>query len=400
MQNEKNGWKGRNGGRGTVRSNEAKEKVRDKGKDKVRDKVGDKAREKEGPVLGLTMGDPAGVGPELCVRALLESGELGECVPVVFGDESVVSRLSKAGLRGPECRVVSLEEWERCGAIAEPMLVDCGAIAGDAFRPGEVSAECGKAAMAYIENAIRAAMDGRIAGVVTAPVHKEALNLAGVPYPGHTEIFTALTGARRSCMMLHSEVLTVSMATTHIGFAQVPGALSVGRILDVIELTAEAMEWVLRRAPRLGVCGLNPHAGEHGLFGQREEERLVQPAVAQAQQKGILVEGPLPPDAAFTTYSRKRFDAVVTMYHDQGHIPFKMVAFDSGVNITLGLPIIRTSVDHGTAFDIAWKGRANSQSLFAAMRVAAEMAKGRGKGGASERESVGRVSKQSSVISH
>jgi 4-hydroxythreonine-4-phosphate dehydrogenase len=257
------------------------------------------------------------------------------------------------------------------------MLVDCGAIDGEALRPARVSADCGKAAMAYIEHAIRAALAGQIAGVVTAPVHKEALNLAGVPYPGHTEIFTALTGAPRTCMMLHSDVLTVSMVTTHIGYAQVPTTISTGRILDVLELTAEAMQWILRRPARLGVCGLNPHAGEHGLFGQREEERLVQPAVAQAQQKGILVEGPLPPDAAFTTYSRKRFDAVVTMYHDQGHIPFKMVAFDTGVNITLGLPIIRTSVDHGTAFDIAWKGRANSQSLFAAIRVATELAKGR-----------------------
>ena len=220
-------------------------------------------------------------------------------------------------------------------------------------------------------------MAKKIDGVVTAPLNKEALRLSGVKYPGHTEIFTALTGAKRSCMMLYSDRLTVSMVTTHIGYSEVPKKLSIRRVLDVIELTAEAMGWLLRRKPRLAVCGLNPHAGEHGLFGQKEEERFVVPAVAQAKKSGIAIEGPLPPDAAFTPGQRKKFDALVTLYHDQGHIPFKMLAFDTGVNITLGLPIIRTSVDHGTAFDIAWKGVADPQSLFAAVRVAAELAAGR-----------------------
>jgi 4-hydroxythreonine-4-phosphate dehydrogenase len=177
-------------------------------------------------------------------------------------------------------------------------------------------------------------------------------------------------------MMLHSDVLTVSMATTHIGYHEVPAKLSSARVLDVIELTAEAMRWMLRREPRIGVCGLNPHAGERGLFGQREEETFVEPAVAEARERGIDAAGPLVPDAAFTPGQRKKFDAFVTLYHDQGHIPFKMLAFDTGVNITLGLPIIRTSVDHGTAFDIAWKGLADPQSLYAAIRVAAELAAG------------------------
>jgi 4-hydroxythreonine-4-phosphate dehydrogenase len=148
-------------------------------------------------------------------------------------------------------------------------------------------------------------------------------------------------------------------------------------VRDVIELTAEALGWMLNRAPRLGVCGLNPHAGEHGLFGQREEEQFVVPAVAQARNQGIEVEGPLAPDAVFTTAQRKRFDGIVTLYHDQGHIPFKMLAFETGVNLTLGLPIIRTSVDHGTAFDIAWQGVADPQSLFAAIKMAAQLAVGR-----------------------
>jgi len=177
--------------------------------------------------------------------------------------------------------------------------------------------------------------------------------------------------------MLYSDILTVSMVTTHIGYLDVPKKLSVKRVRDVIELTAEAMQWMRQRKPRLGVCGLNPHAGEHGLFGQKEEERFVGPAVAQARKSGLAVEGPLPPDAAFTSGQRKKYDAIVTLYHDQGHIPFKMLAFDTGVNITLGLPIIRTSVDHGTAFDIAWKGIADPQSLYAAIRVATELAAGR-----------------------
>lgn len=176
--------------------------------------------------------------------------------------------------------------------------------------------------------------------------------------------------------MLYSDDLTVSMVTTHIGYFEVPERLSVDRVYDVIQLTHEAMRRMRGRSPRLAVCGLNPHAGEHGLFGQREEERCIEPAIARAREAGMQIEGPLPPDTAFTTSVRKRTDAVVTMYHDQGHIPFKMLAFDTGVNTTLGLPIIRTSVDHGTAFDIAWQGKASPTSLYSAIAVAAELASG------------------------
>jgi 4-hydroxythreonine-4-phosphate dehydrogenase len=172
------------------------------------------------------------------------------------------------------------------------------------------------------------------------------------------------------------------MATTHVGYHEVPKNLSAGRVLDVIELTAQAMRRILQREPRLGVCGLNPHAGEHGLFGNHEEERFVEPAVKTARDRGLQIEGPLVPDAAFTAGQRKRFDALVTLYHDQGHIPFKMLAFDTGVNITLGLPIIRTSVDHGTAFDIAWQGRAEATSLVSAISVAASLAGGKWRGAA------------------
>ena len=280
-------------------------------------------------------------------------------------DENEDGTISHLGIR-----IISLAEWSQTGPAREPLIVDCAAIDAKRVQPGKISAACGRAGFIYIEQAIRSALRGQLDGVVTAPIHKEALRLSGVKHPGHTEIFTALTRARRSCMMLRSDVLTVSMVTTHIGYSEVPKKLSVARVLDVIELTAEAMARMLRRTPRLAICGLNPHAGEHGLFGRREEERFIEPAIERARRKGIRLEGPLPPDAAFTTGQRKRFDAIVTLYHDQGHIPFKMLAFDTGVNITLGLPIIRTSVDHGTAFDIAWQGVADPRSLFAAIRVA------------------------------
>ena len=329
------------------------------------------------PRVGITMGDPAGIGPELCLSALAKPSILAKCFPVVFGDAGILQRVGRAVGRVPRCRVLSLEDWERSGATDEPVIVDCAAIEAQSIQPGKVSSGCGRAAFVYIKHAIDAAMTGRVAAVATAPIHKEALRQAGVPYPGHTEIFAAVSGARRSCMMLRSEVLTVSMVTTHVGYAEVPNLLSVERVLNVIELTAEALQWMLRRPAQLGICGLNPHAGEHGLFGQREEERFIEPAIAEARSKGTAVIGPLPPDAAFTPAQRERFDALVCLYHDQGHIPFKMLAFDTGVNITLGLPIIRTSVDHGTAFDIAWKGVADPGSLFAAIEAAVELARGR-----------------------
>ena len=348
------------------------------------------------------MGDPAGIGPEICLRAMTEPAVRKICTPVLFGDVGVLERVknsspssaSSSSKRGGEnlrtrtrtkdeddCRIVSLADLEKLPTITEPLIVDCGAIDARKIQPGKVSAACGRAGYIYIERAIQAALAGKIAGVVTAPIHKESLNLSGVKFPGHTEIFTALTDTKRSCMMLYSDKITVSMCTTHIGYHEVPGKLSVERVLNVIELTAATMKQILRREPRIGVCGLNPHAGEHGLFGQREEENFVAPAVKLARKKKINAEGPLVPDAVFTTGQREKYDAIVTLYHDQGHIPFKMLAFDTGVNITLGLPIIRTSVDHGTAFDIAWQGKADATSLFSAIEVAAELASYKGREG-------------------
>ena len=219
-------------------------------------------------------------------------------------------------------------------------------------------------------------MAGQVAAVATAPINKEALHEAGLPYPGHTEIFAAKTGAERVCMMLTSEPLTVSFVTTHIGYRDVVAQLSRQRILDVIEMTEEAMSGLCGRSAKIVVCGLNPHAGEHGLFGDGEEEKLIAPAVAAAQEKGIDCLGPLPPDTAFLPARRSETDAFVCMYHDQGLIPLKALAFDSAVNVTLGLPIVRTSVDHGTALDIAWQGQADCSSMIAAVKLAAKIALG------------------------
>jgi 4-hydroxythreonine-4-phosphate dehydrogenase len=326
------------------------------------------------PKIAVTMGDPAGVGPELCLRLLANPTVLEQCIPIVFGDAGVLERVAKCcGLAMPE-RVIRLEDWPaEHRELRGPAAVDCGAIDAAAVRPGEIDAGCGRAAYVYIETAIAAAMAAEVAAVATAPIHKEALHLAGIRQPGHTEIFAEKSGADRVCMMLTSEEITVSFVTTHVGYADVPGRLSIERILDVIDMTEEAMRRIRGRPVRLVVCGLNPHAGEHGLFGGGEEEKLIAPAVAAAGEKGVDIEGPLPPDAAFLPNRRRATDAYVCMYHDQGHIPLKMLAFDTAVNVTLGLPIIRTSVDHGTAMDIAWTGRASPGSLVQAVLLAVKM---------------------------
>lgn len=328
------------------------------------------------PIVAITMGDPAGIGPELCLRALAETDLLIECLPVVFGDSSVLSRVAEAcGLPQP-AQVIPLADWKVNPQVTAPAVVDCAAIDGATVTPGVVAEACGRAGYVYIETAIYAALRGEVGAVATAPIHKEALHLAQVPFPGHTEIFASLTQTKRACMMLASDEITTSFVTTHIGIADVPTRVTQERVLEVIELTANAMQRLRGMSPRIAVCGLNPHAGEHGLFGRQEEERLIVPAIEAARTKGFTIEGPLPPDAAFVPAKRKTVDAFVCMYHDQGHIPFKMLAFENGVNVTLGLPIIRTSVDHGTAFDIAWTGQASPTSLYQAIRWGARLAGG------------------------
>jgi len=217
-------------------------------------------------------------------------------------------------------------------------------------------------------------LKGEVNAITTAPLNKEALHAAGHKYPGHTEIFAERMRAERSCMTFFADELTCSLVTVHIGYHEVPAALRTQRILDVIELTAAAVRRQRGREPRLAVLGLNPHAGEHGLFGGGEEERVIAPAIEAASKSGLSVVGPLPPDTAFLPARRRETDAFICMYHDQALIPMKALVFDSAVNTTLGLPVVRTSVDHGTAFDIAWQGKASAGNLFAAVRLAAKLA--------------------------
>ena len=325
------------------------------------------------PVIAVTMGDPAGIGPELCLR-LLSDRELGaECRPVVYGGMDVLGRVARTcGLPVP-AQACSLADWEEGIEPSGSLVVDLGAINADGIRPGQVQEACGRAAAAYIEAAVRDATSGRVAAIATAPIHKAALNLAGIAAPGHTELLARLTGSERFCMMMASEELCISLVTTHTGYADVPAMLTQARIRDVVDLTVSAMSTLGKADPRIVVCALNPHGGEGGLFGQ-DEECLIAEAVESARGQGVRAEGPIPPDTAFLPERRRTTDAYVAMYHDQGLIPFKMLAFDRGVNVTLGLPIVRTSPDHGTAFDIAWQGKAFATSMVASVRWAVRLA--------------------------
>jgi 4-phospho-D-threonate 3-dehydrogenase / 4-phospho-D-erythronate 3-dehydrogenase len=323
------------------------------------------------PRIAVTMGDPAGIGPEVCLHLLADEAIARQCVPVVFGDAGILRRVAEVTRLPLRAPVISVQDWQAGWKDLErPSVLDLNALAAHAVQPGQVGAATGLAGFTYVDRAIDAALAGQVAAVSTAPLNKEAMSAAGIKFPGHTEIFAARTNAPRSCMMQYSEEITCTFVTVHVGYHEVPGLLTKERILDVIELTAEALERLRDRKPKIAVCGLNPHAGEHGLFGEREEERIIIPAIEEARKQGVAIEGPLPPDTAFLPWKRKATDAFVCMYHDQGHIPVKALAFDSAVNTTLGLPIIRTSVDHGTACDIAWQGKANPSSIFSAVRLA------------------------------
>jgi len=327
------------------------------------------------PRLAITMGDPAGVGPEVCLH-LLANAEIAKlCTPIIFGDAVVLRECAAMAGLPFNAPALSQGEWEKSfGSVARPSVLDLAVIALDAFTPGTINAATGRAGYTYVNKAIDAALAGQVAAVSTAPLNKQAMSMAGIEFPGHTEIFASRTNAARWCMMQYSEEITCTFVTVHVGYRDVPRLLTKERILDVIELTAAGLETIRKRKPKLAVCGLNPHAGERGLFGDREEERIIIPAIEAARAKGIQIEGPLPPDTAFLPWKRQSTDAFVCMYHDQGHIPVKALAFDSTVNTTLGLPIIRTSVDHGTALDIAWQGKANPSSLYAAVRLAVRLA--------------------------
>ena len=323
------------------------------------------------------MGDPAGIGPEICLQLLNHPETAAQCVPIIFGDAAVLRRVARKLGLSFAVPVIQKADWpNQCRTLRGPAVLDLQCLDAETITPGRVDARCGEAAFQYVLAAIRAGLAGEVDAVATAPLNKEALHAAGHNYPGHTEIFAGHMKATRSCMMLTSSELTCSFVTVHVGYVEVPRLLDVQRILDVIELTADAVRRMREREPRLIVCGLNPHAGEHGLFGEREEERFIVPAIAAARERGVNIEGPLPSDTAFLAERRRTTDAFICMHHDQGHVPLKALAFDSAINLTLGLPVVRTSVDHGTAFDIAWQGKASASSLIAAVQLAAKLAPG------------------------
>jgi 4-hydroxythreonine-4-phosphate dehydrogenase len=336
------------------------------------------------PLLAITMGDPAGVGPEVIVGALARRRVRTVCQPLVIGDARVLLRAAQVwGLSFAARAVGSAEEARR--SPRRVCLLDLGNADPEAIRVGQVSPAAGRAAAEYIEKAVALALAGEVAGVVTAPVNKEALRLAGVPYPGHTEMLAALCGVSEVAMLLVHGEMRVGHVTTHVSVRAACDLITPERVLAVIRLVDRALQQMGSPRRRIAVGGLNPHAGEFGLFGDEELRRIV-PAVGDAIAEGIDAVGPLPPDTVFARQRAGEFDAVVAMLHDHGHIAIKTVGFTrgragriatAGVNLTLGLPILRTSADHGTAFDIAGKGVADATSMVEAIVLAAQMA-GRG----------------------
>ena len=286
------------------------------------------------PRIGITVGDPAGIGPEIARKAAQDASVRAVCEPILYG---------------PEAADLAI------------------------YRTGAVSAAAGQAAYAAIVEAVADASAGEIAAVATAPINKEAFAAAGLPWKGHTDLLAELTGAPRVAMMFYSEALRVILATVHIPLAEVPRTLTRELLEEVIELAAAELPRFGYEAPRLAVAGLNPHAGEHGVIGH-EDDAVLRPAIEAMQRAGVRVQGPFPADTVFVRASRGDFDAVIACYHDQGLIPVKLLAFGRAVNVTLGLPIVRTSVDHGTAFDIAGRGIADPSSMIEAVKLAARLA--------------------------
>jgi 4-hydroxythreonine-4-phosphate dehydrogenase len=327
------------------------------------------------PILGITMGDPAGIGPEVIAKALAQTALRRICIPLVIGSYDVMQRTVKQLKLNLTVEVVK-GHATKSGAghlfVLDPLERPIGP-----FKPGVAAPETGAASVAFIKKAVHLAQLGCIDGMVTAPINKEAMHMAGYHYPGHTELLADLTQTPESGMMIIGGPLKIMFVTTHVAIKELPSALTQARIEKGIRLAHLALTSLFGiRKPRIGVAALNPHAGEHGLFGD-EESRVILPAARAAQAAGILASDPLPADTLFGKTAKGEYDGVVALYHDQGLIPLKMVAFGSCVNLTVGLPIIRTSVDHGTAFDIVGKGIAEPGSLVEAVKLAAVLSQNR-----------------------
>jgi 4-hydroxythreonine-4-phosphate dehydrogenase len=334
------------------------------------------------PVLGVTMGDPAGVGPEIIARAAAEPAVRAACRPVVIG--AAATMREALALVGGAQTLHAVSRVADCRwAEGTVEVLDLGNVDMATLPRCEVSAAAGRAAYEYIERAVALAQAGEIDAIVTAPVNKEALAAAGVQHSGHTEILAQLSRTRDFAMLLMGKQLKVIHVTTHVSLRRVPDLVTRERVLKTIRLAQKTLVGLGQPRGRIAVAGLNPHAGEDGLFGDEEQQQIM-PAIEAARAEGLNVTGPLPADTLFSRARGGEFDIVVAMYHDQGHIPVKTLGFEydettkkwtglSGVNVTVGLPFLRVSVDHGTAFDRAWKGVANHESMVEALDVATRM---------------------------
>jgi 4-hydroxythreonine-4-phosphate dehydrogenase len=306
--------------------------------------------------IAVTIGDPAGIGPEITLKALQTDEVARICRPLIIGSMSVIEEASSKF-----CIPLNLKLYD---------ILDCGDIKGSDFARGRATAEGGRDCAAYIKKATELAMRGEVEAIVTAPISKEALKMAGFKWPGHTEMLAELTGTEDFAMVLSGGPITVILVTIHTALSNVPALITRDRVLKTIIMAKKTCDIMGIKSPRIAVAGLNPHGGESGIFG-REELDEINPAIEDARRMGIPVSGAYPPDTLFLKVYKGEFDITVCMYHDQGLIPLKMIAMDKGVNMTVGLPFIRTSPDHGTAYDIAWKGAASPSSMIEAMKMAA-----------------------------
>lgn len=331
------------------------------------------SRQKDKPILGITMGDPAGIGPEVIAKALAGRRLRRLCRPIVIGSLPVMEQtirdlqlpLKAVPVEGHEDRTWKPNEVALCDPLDQPL---------GRFAMGVAAESTGAASVAFIKKGVELAEAGCIGGIVTAPINKEAINMAGHQYPGHTELLADLTRSHEVGMMIVGGPLKIMFVTTHVAIKDLSSVLTPERIAKAIRLANVGLtKYFGIKKPKIGLAALNPHAGEHGLFGN-EEQTSILPAAKQARAAGIQVSDPLPADTLFGKAARGGYDGVVAMYHDQGLIPLKLVAFGTCVNVTIGLPIIRTSVDHGTAYDIAGKGLADAGSLLEAVKLAASLA--------------------------
>lgn len=324
------------------------------------------------PLLALTMGDPAGIGPEIVLKALHQREVFARCRPLVIGDRRILDRAA-VWINAAPLSVEVIDD-PAAGAFQPGTvpLLDLTNADPEECPPGQETAAAGRAAVEYVFRACDLALDRVVDAIVTAPLNKAAMHLAGFTYPGHTELLAERTGAENVRMLLVGPNLRVIHVSTHVSLAEAIRRVTKENVAAAIELAERSCRALGITRPRIAVAGLNPHASEGGLFGD-EEAREIVPAIVEARQRGLDVSDPQPPDTVFLRATKGEFDIVVAIYHDQGHIPMKLLAFDSGVNVSIGLPIIRTSVDHGTAFDIAGTGRASESSMLAAIDVAIQM---------------------------